>query len=431
MTTPEPLSVVLIDDDDDLRHSTQQLLAIAGYPVSAFGSPVEALATIDANAAGLVIADVRMPQMTGLDVFRILHERDADLPVLLISGHADVETAVGALKAGAWDFIEKPFDPDVLLAAVARAVTARGLTMENRALRRAAEGQANTTFVGDTAMVRRLRAMIPVLGESDIDLVIEGQTGTGKELYARCVHRAGPRSRHRFLAIDCAAISPALIERDLFARGGIIARANRGTLFLDNLDSAGEDLQRRLAQFAEQRASGLDTLDPEAVNVRIIASIDEGGRSRLSDALYHRIAGVPVRLPPLTERRKDVPLLFAHLLRQAAERLKRPVPQFDDALLLLEGQEWPGNVRELEKLAERWCLGLELVPTPETPSGPTLPERIDAFERAAIHQALRDAQGEIARAIALLGVPRKTFYYRVKRLGIDLRSLRASLSRGR
>lgn len=425
MTETQTLTVALIDDDEDLLRATTQLLTIAGHRVRPFLSPLEALAALEADFAGIVVSDVRMPLMSGMDLFRALHERDAELPVLLITGHGDVPMAVGALKAGVWDFIEKPFDPDVLLGAIARAMTARRLTLENRALRRAAEASEQEVIVGETEMIRRLRAMIPILAGSDIDLVVEGQTGTGKELFARCVHRAGPRSRHRFVSVDCAAAPVAVVEQEMFARSGILARAHRGTLFLDNLDQASQDLQRRLTRFAEQRAVALDTASPDPVDVRIIASMGEGGRERMADALYHRIAGVPVRMPPLAERKADIPLLFAHLLRQAAQRLRRPAPRLDDTIFMLEAREWPGNVRELEKLAERLCLGLE--PDRGAMVGEaqaSLPERLDAFESSLILQALRDARGEIAAAIAMLGIPRKTFYYRVKRLNIDLRTIR-------
>ncbi|MBB3957217.1 sigma-54-dependent transcriptional regulator [Novosphingobium sediminicola] len=426
MTAALPL-VALVDDDDDLREAATQLLVLAGYQVLGFSGGVEAAQAIGADFAGIVISDVRMPHMSGVELFRLLQERDQDLPVLLISGHADVQMAVDALKAGAWDFIEKPFVPDALLAAAGRATKARRLVLENRALRRAALSGAEQAFLGETSMIRRLRAMIPVLGQSDIDLAIEGQTGTGKELFARCVHRAGARSRHRFVTVDCAVIPPAIVEKEMFARGGSISSSHRGTLFLDNLDQADEDLQRRLAQFAEKRAIALDTRDPEAIDTRIIASMAEGRREHVSDALYHRVAGVPLRMPPLAERRPDIRLLFAHFLKKAVERLDRAAPPIDDSIHHLDTRDWPGNLRELENFAERYCLGLESH-SEAAPTGrqATLPERLDAFESAAILQAVQEAKGEMARAIGLLGIPRKTFYYRAKRLGLDLRRMRSA-----
>ena len=428
MTSSLP-TVALVDDDDDLRAATAQLLGLAGYRVLGFADGFGAAQAIGEDFDGIVISDVRMPHMSGVELFHLLQQRDRDLPVLLISGHADVQMAVDALKAGAWDFIEKPFAPDALLAAASRATKARKLALENRALRRAVSGAGDQAFLGETPMIQRLRAMIPVLSQSDIDLVIEGQTGTGKELFARCVHRSSARAKHRFVTVDCALIPAAIVEREMFARGGIVASSHRGTLFLDNLDQASGDLQRRLAQFAEKRAIALDMRDPEPIDTRITASMAEGGRDAITDALYHRIAGVPLRIPPLSERRADIRLLFTHFLQKAAERLGRPAPMIDDSIFHLDARPWPGNLRELENYAERYCLGLE---THDHRVGastqPTLTERLDAFESAAILQAVQEAKGEMARAIGLLGIPRKTFYYRAKRLGLDLRSMRADIS---
>ena len=203
-------NVALVDDDDDMRAATAQLLAINGFTVQAFAEATSALAAIGADFAGPVVTDVRMPGMSGIELFRALNERDPELPVVIITGHGDVETAVEAIKAGAWDFLAKPFDPEALLAAVVRAGKARALTLENRQLRAAADAQAGEALIGDAPAIQRLRAMIPMLADAALDLVIEGEIGTGKEHFARLVHRAGRRSRHRFLKFDCATAPAAL-----------------------------------------------------------------------------------------------------------------------------------------------------------------------------------------------------------------------------
>ncbi len=417
--------VALVDDDDDMRAATAQLLAINGFTVQAFAEATSALAAIGADFAGPVVTDVRMPGMSGIELFRALNERDPELPVVIITGHGDVETAVEAIKAGAWDFLAKPFDPEALLAAVVRAGKARALTLENRQLRAAADAQAGEALIGDAPAIQRLRAMIPMLADAALDLVIEGEIGTGKEHFARLVHRAGRRSRHRFLKFDCATAPAALIEAELFAAHGMIARADRGTLFVDHLESASADLQNRLVRLAEARAVGLDGRDPHALDLRIIASVQEGQRDRVSPALFHLLAGVPIRIPPLAERRGDIPLLFAHFAARAAQRHRCEIPDVADHAHRLASRPWPGNVLELERTAERICLGLERLEAtpPETGLDP-LPARLDAFERAAITSAVIAADGEIAAAIDALQLPRKTFYYRVKRLGIDLKALR-------
>jgi len=364
-----------------------------------------------------------MPGMSGLELMDAVRGRDADLPVLLLTGHGDIGMAVEAIRNGAWDFLSKPFDPEALVAAAVRAATARGLTLENRRLRALADEQQGETLIGDSLAIRRLRGMIPLLADAPLDLVIEGEVGTGREHFARLVHRAGRRARHRFLVIDCATVPVALVERELFARNGPIDRAHRGTLFLDHLEAAGPELQNRLAHFAEKRALPLDGRDPHAVDVRIVAALEEGQRDRILPGLFHLLAGVPLRLPPLAERKEDIPMLFAHFAARAAERHRCAVPALADHAMRLAARPWPGNVLELEKAAERICLGLDDgVPSGGEPA--SLPERLDAFERATIIDAIAAADGEIAAAIQALKLPRKTFYYRVNRLGIDLRAIR-------
>ncbi|KTF69335.1 sigma-54-dependent transcriptional regulator [Sphingomonas sp. HT-1] len=416
--------VALVDDDADLRAALTQLLVLAGHTVLPFPDAAAALAAIDADFAGVVVSDVRMPGMSGVDFFHRLRAVDPELPVILMTGHGDVAMAVEAIKAGAWDFLTKPFAGEALAAALQRAGTARTLALENRRLR-AAAGEADVALIGESPAIRRLREMIPLLADAALDLTVEGATGTGKELYARLVHRAGRRGRHRFQLFDCAMAPPTIVDRELFARGGILARADRGTLFLDNLHLAEPALQHRLAQFAETRTVATDQRDPDPVDVRIIATIAEGAASAVPPSLYHRLAGVPLRMPALAERREDVPLLFAHFAVQAAERHRRPAPALSAAAHAAAERDWPGNVRELELAAERFVLGLDMTSDTGAAEGQaTLPERLEAFERAAILDAIAVAQGEINVAIAALGLPRKTFYYRVKRLGIDLRSAR-------
>lgn len=418
MTAPAP--VALVDDDDDLCTATAQLLTLAGHEVRPFPAAEPALAALTRDFPGVVVTDIRMPGISGLELFRRLHTRDAELPVILVTGHGDVDMAVSAIKAGAWDFLAKPFGPDALLAAVARAGATRSLTIENRRLRALAEASAGEELIGRSPAIARLRATLPTLADADLDIVIEGATGTGKQLVARLIHRAGKRGRHRFAVVDCAAIGGI---DPLFEARGPIAGADRGTLFLDNLDRAAPALQHRLSEFAERRAVALATRDPVGVDVRIVAAIDEGARDRIEPALYHRLAAVTLRLPPLSERAEDVPLLAAHFLTSIATARRRPPPPMASAAAMLARRDWPGNVRELEMAAERLVLGLDEADGPAAGDLP-LPDRVRAFERAAIEDAVRRAGGEVAAATRLLGIPRETFYYRVKRLGIDLKGLR-------
>ena len=428
---PRAGRVALVEDDEDLRLSTAQLLTLAGFDVVTFPAAPPALLAIDADFDGIVVTDVRMPHMSGIELFRTLRERDPTLPVVLVTGHADVETAVDAIKNGAWDFLSKPFDPDALIAAATRAMAARSLALDNRRLRAEAASGEEMALVGRSPAIARLREMIPVLADADIDLLIEGETGTGKELLARAIHRAGRRARHRFVAIACAALPGQAIEDELFATIGDrgIVGAQRGTLFLDDIDQASRGLQGRLTQVIEDRAIR-GPRDVVPVDIRVIATAAEEaqrGPDAIAPALLYRLAAVRLRIPPLRERRDDVPLLFAHLVDQSARRLRREVPTLTHAARdLLARHDWPGNVRELAHFADRFVLGLEGGDGSDGGSDATrpLPERIAAFEREAILSAIAATGGEIGAAIERLGIPRKTFYYKVQRLGIDLRSLR-------
>jgi two-component system, NtrC family, C4-dicarboxylate transport response regulator DctD len=423
-------SVALVEDDADLRLSIAQMLQLEGYEVLAFANAEAALEAIDAGFDGPVVTDVRMSGMGGIGLFHRLLEHDRELPVLLMSGHADVGMAVGALKAGAWDFLIKPFEPEVLSAAVSRAASKRALTLENRRLSALAEEAASASpFVGRSIAITRLREMGEVLAEADLDVLIEGETGTGKELFARVMHNSGRRRRGRFVVIACAAVPDLLVQTDLFAPHGSIAGAQGGTLFLDDVDQASPALQARLAQLAETRLL-VGGREPMPLDCRIIAAIgkrEADSPGQISRALYYRLAGMRLQIPPLRERVEDVPLLFAHFLSEAAIRLRRPVPEIDATVrrrLLTE--TWPGNVRELASFADQVVLGLvdgKAIAEPAS-AALSLPDRVAAFEREAITDAIKQAKGDIGQAIDALGLPRKTFYYKVKRHGIALAELR-------
>jgi two-component system C4-dicarboxylate transport response regulator DctD len=433
--TAAPPRVALIEDDPDLRVSTTQLLSLAGFVVDAYADAAPALEAIQPDFAGVVVTDVRLPHISGTEVFEQLRARDPSLPVILITGHGDVAMAVSALKAGAWDFLTKPFDPDVLLAAVARASTARTLELDNRRLRAAAAGasddDASDGLIGRSPAIERLRAMIPMLADADIDLLIEGETGTGKALLARRIHAAGKRRRHRLLGVACAAYPDALLDTDLFARvgAGSVVAASRGTLLLDDLDQASRALQARLTALVEARALITPgARDAVPIDLRVIATADEPAtraEDAIAPALLYRVAGVRLRMPPLRERREDVVPLFAHFVAEAAQRIGQAVPAMTAAAQHhLATHDWPGNVRELAHYAERFVLGLDTVADVAEVRPVSLPEQLDAFERATIVAAMAAASGEVGAAIDRLGIPRKTFYYRVKRLGIELGPLK-------
>jgi two-component system C4-dicarboxylate transport response regulator DctD len=422
-------AVALVEDDEDLRRATAQLLGLAGCTVREFANASDALRVLDDTWNGVVVSDIRMPGMTGIEFFRRLRELDPELPVILITGHANVDVAVDALKAGAWDFLTKPFLPEVLLGAIERAARTRELVLDNRRLKADAEAEQSSALIGHSPAIARLREMIPALAQSDLDIVIEGETGTGKELFARLVHMKSKRSRHRLVTISCAGMPPAM-EAELFAGSGRsnLLSAHRGTVLLDDLDLASAQLQGRLVPLIEHRHFQVaGDKDPLPLDMRVIATAGtQPGRleDRIAPALFYRVAAVRITMPPLRDRREDILPLFAHHLAASAGRLRQPVPDMTMAMRdYLDAHDWPGNVRELVHFAERCVLGLfEGGGGGTRAAAPALPlsQRMDAFEREAILQAISEAGGEIGKAIEALGLARETFYYRVKKLGIDL-----------
>lgn len=429
--------VALVEDDDDLRASTAQLLQLAGFQVVAFPDAPAALNVVDAAWDGIVISDVRMPGLSGIDLHRALAQRDPELPVILITGHGDVAMAVDALKSGVWDFLTKPFPADALIAAVERALTARSLALENRRLQAVVMERSAPALVGSSPAVRRLRDMIPILADADLDILIEGETGTGKELLARLIHQAGKRRRHRFMMINCAGLSAALEDEILSPAGGAsLVHASRGTVLLDDLDRASDRFQNRLVPVLEDRALAASGREPIALDLRVIATAGAGadrGEGALSPSLLHRIAGMRLVMPPLRERREDIPLLFGHFVGNAASRNRVPVPRLQPGVQArLSSHDWPGNVHELARFAERFVLGLLKAEAdePDRTASPSLDERIAAFERELIISTFRAENGRVSGVLEILSIPRKTFYYKVKRLGIDLANLRLALQNG-
>jgi two-component system C4-dicarboxylate transport response regulator DctD len=437
-------TVAFVDDDDDLRAANAQSLELAGFTVLAFASAGEALGAVDAGFPGVVVTDIRMPQMDGRQLFRRLKDIDADLPVILITGHADVAEAVEAMHEGAYDFVPKPYPADRLVSSVRRALEKRRLVLDNRRLAAAAErAEGAGPLIGETPAMERLRASVRHLADADVDVLIEGETGSGKGLVAAALHRASRRRARPFVAVDCAALPEAMAETELFGheagafsgalrrRAGRIEAADRGTLFFDELESLPITLQGKLLRVIEEREiTPVGSNEPRAVDIRIIAAakgdlaelVDSGGFRR---DLFYRLNVVSLRIPPLRERRADAPLLFGHFLAEASSRMRREPPRLTDAVRrrLLE-HDWPGNVRELRHFAERVALGLDEGAASEAAGSGILPERLERYERELICEALSAARGDVRSALAALGIPRKTFYDKLQRHQIDINRYR-------
>ena len=445
MTGSSPRTVAFVDDDADLRESNRQTLELAGFEPIMFDNAGAALARITADFAGVVVSDIRMPGMDGLQLFAALRERDPELPVLLVTGHGDVPTAVAAIREGAYDFITKPYAADALVRSVTRALDLRRVELENRKLRAAAESAASiSALIGVSPAIEQLRRMIAQIADADVDILIEGETGTGKSLVATMVHRASGRRRRPMVTVDCGALPESLIESELFGhvpdafpgarwtRTGKIEAADHGTLVLDEVDLLPLRAQPKLLRAcAERIVVPLGANDPRAVDFRLIAAsrrplAECAAEGALLDTLLYRLNGIVLHLPPLRQRIEDIPILFTHLLELSAERLKRPVPKIDDSVWrTLHHHDWPGNVRELASYAERMILGLTDARAGLTTGKPLgLAEEVEQFEAQQIRQALATTRGNVTEALEILKLARKTFYDKVRRHNIHPRDWR-------
>ena len=444
MSADDAPRVVFVDDEADIRAANVQSLTLAGLTTIAFDNADAALAAIDADFDGVVVSDIRMPGMDGLELFRRLSQRDPDLPVILISGHSDISTAVAAMQRGAYDFLAKPYAPDHLVSRVNRALEKRALVLENRRLRKQADKALHSgPLLGASSLIENLRRTIAQIADTDIDILIEGETGTGKGLVAAMLHGASGRKARAMVTLDCGALPDTLVESELFGhvsgafngaqhpRTGRIEQANRSTLFLDAIETMSDAVQRKLQHALEAREiTPMGSNLARAVDLRVIAAskIDLSAhvqQEAFAAPLFYRINGLTLRIPPLRERRADVPLLFGVFLARAAEKRGRDAPKLTPAIWRrLKSHDWPGNVRELQHFADHVALGIESEEPGHQPF--SLPQRRDLksqlaeYETALIEDALTLAKGDVRNTILALDLPRKTFYDKVKRLGIDL-----------
>jgi two-component system C4-dicarboxylate transport response regulator DctD len=441
--------LLLIEDDTSLRESLVLALQRLGWRVSAHSRAEPALHGLVALAPDVVLTDLRLPGAGGLEVLARCRELDAGLPVVLMTGHGDVATAVQAMRGGAHDFIEKPFGRDRLAVLLERALGQRRLAAENHDLREALRGARALaqSLRGDSPALHALRALVLQLAPLPADVLLLGETGTGKELVARALHdhsgRGGP-----FVAINCAALPETLMEAELFghaagaftgaqrAQVGRITHAHRGTLFLDELEAMPASLQAKLLRVLQERElRPLGSNETLALDLRVVAAANEPLRrlvdeGRLRADLYYRLEAVTLSVPPLRERRDDIPALFGHFVAQAAARFGREAPPVAPVLMAaLLARPWPGNVRELRGAAERHALGLpalrEAGPA-EGPAEPTLAETLAAVEAGLLRDALRRAQGNAVVAGARLGLPPATLYRRLKSAGLRPEDFRDS-----
>ncbi|GJE03445.1 sigma-54-dependent transcriptional regulator [Methylobacterium isbiliense] len=441
MTDPSQ-RIVFVDDEEDVRLANRQSLELDGFPVEVFPAAEPALKAILAQPPGVVVTDVRLPGLDGLGLFQALQEADPDLPVILITGHGDITMAVRAMRAGAYDFLAKPYPADSLIGSVRRALERRRLVLENRGLQARLDAAVaeDPAFLGVSPEITRLRRFVRDVAQADVDVLVLGETGSGKEVVANALHRWSRRARGNFVAMNCGALPDSVVESELFGheagaftgalkrRVGKIEHAHGGTLFLDEIESMPLSLQVKLLRVLQERSvEPLGTNEIRPVDMRVVAAtkIDlaqAAAQGTFRDDLYFRLNVVTVSIPPLRERREDVALLFEHFLGRAAARFNRAPPPVTPAIReFLSRHDWPGNVRELGHFAERCALGLG--PSAPEASAPervlTLAEQVDRFERGLIRDELIMAGGDVRLAAEALGTPRKTLYDKLARHGLD------------
>ena len=434
------MKVAIVDDERDMRASIGQWLALSGFETETFPSAEEALKGIKPDYPGVVVTDVRMPGMDGIALLKRLLALDSGLPVILITGHGDVPMAVEAMRLGAWDFLEKPFDPERMTELAKKAAQARRLTLENRALRTelADAPVLMRRLVGSSPMMERLREDILDLGQADGHVLIDGETGTGKTLVAHALHAVGPRAGRRFVTLSCAAFDETALAARLFgpaeqgAPGPLVEEARGGTLLLEDIEALPPALQARLVTFLNEQGSPPET--------RLIAICNEHAEDRtLEDALrpdlYYRLAALKITLPPLRARGEDILALFTAYAEQFAEEYGCEPPQVtaQEAAQLLQAP-WPGNVRQLINIAERAVLqnrrgsgsiasllmaDNEAAGPAMTTEGKPLKEYVEAFEKMLIDNTMRRHRGSIVAVMEELCLPRRTLNEKMAKYGLS------------
>jgi len=444
------IEVILIDDERAMRESIRQWLELEDCRVRAFGDAREAIDTVGLDYTGVVVTDLRMPDLDGLGLLALCRERDPDIPVIVITGHGDVGSAVEAMRAGAYDFIEKPFRPERLLASVTRAADRRRLLLEHRALvaRVAGDGPLEERLIGRCAAMRRIRRQVVEFAARDVDVLLVGETGTGKEVIARCLHELGPRAEKPFLPIDCGAIPADRFERELFGVApldgvegvaGPFERADGGTVLLDEIVNLPTEQQVKLLRVLETRQlQRVGASASIAFDVRLVSAANGALPAALADGsfrrdLYFRLNTIEIAVPPLQSRDDDALALFEHFVARAARRHECALPDIaSEDVTAIHSHVWPGNVRELVNIAERFVLyGGErvasLLDTTKTSAASlgraggtrSLTAQVQHFERSLIEFALGQAKGNLAEAAGYLGVPRRTLNDKLLRHEIE------------
>ncbi|SHK31443.1 two component, sigma54 specific, transcriptional regulator, Fis family [Shimia gijangensis] len=435
------MKIAIVDDEQDMRQSISQWLALSGYDTETFASAEDALKALGSDYPGIVISDIKMPGMDGMSFLKKLMGADSSLPVIMITGHGDVPMAVEAMRVGAFDFLEKPFNPDRMSQLAKKATNARRLTLDARVLRRELSdgGQLIKKLIGSSPAMERLKEDILDLGQADGHVLIDGETGTGKTLVAHALHAVGSRAGKKFVLVSCGAFEEDALSRRIFgpmnpedSQLPAIEEARGGTLVLEDIETLSDTLQARLLNVINEQGS------PAETRIIAISNLQEQDRTcedALRSDLFYRLAALRITVPPLRQRGEDILTLFTRLSEQFSDDYGCDAPKVSaqEAAQLLQAP-WPGNVRQLINLAERAVLQSrrgegtiaslllndheEMQPVMTT-EGKPLKEYVEAFERMLIDNTMRRHRGSIASVMDELCLPRRTLNEKMAKYGLQ------------
>ncbi|MEH6442611.1 MAG: sigma-54 dependent transcriptional regulator [Oceanospirillaceae bacterium] len=440
----EDIKVIIIDNDKEITEALAEMLNLEGFSVIAYQQPEKALNHIAVDCAAVILSDVKMSKLDGLSLLARLQKLDASLPVLLMSGHGDIPMAMQAMKEGAYDFLEKPLQPQYLISQLRRAQEKRRLVLENRRLKQslAQRSDIEKFIIGESTAIKNVRQNILALAKSNVDTIIYGDTGSGKDIVARALHQYSERCDKRFIAINCGGMTESLIESELFGHEagsftgankrhiGKIEVANGGTLFLDEIESMPLSVQIKLLRVLQERSiERVGSSTSIAVKMTVIAASKDdlaqlGERGEFRKDLFYRLNVASIYLPALSERPEDILPLFQHYTSKACEYYAKVMPELSPEIIdgLLQ-RPWLGNVRELKNAADRFVLGIseEDLPNVDTTSqSPADYEmRMEQFERQLLEEGLRSAKGQVSKAAQLLNLTSKTLYRKMKKHYLD------------
>jgi two-component system C4-dicarboxylate transport response regulator DctD len=446
------LKILIVDDDPFSLDLLRQELEHLGHDISTCTNGKKAIEKIVSETSkhgfpGIIVTDIRMPRMDGIELMKQTLDIDPDLPVILISAYGDISMAVQAMHDGAYDFIEKPIDPDKIIEVVKRGMEKRSLVLNNRKLRAelVSKSGLDTQIIGKSPLTIELRENIANLADTNASVLVLGETGTGKDLVAQCLHEFSSRKENNFVPVNCGAIPENIFESELFGhesgaftgatkrRIGRIEHSHRGTLFLDEIESMPRHLQVKLLRALEERViERLGSNEQISVDFRVISATKADLKEAVEkgdfrEDLYFRLNVAEIVVPPLRSRRDDIPMLFETFAEKLAFRYKREVPRLSQKdLHELIVHPWPGNVRELKNVAERAVIGFSTqkpsvsdIIHPVTKSPLSLSKQVEIIEKQIIETSLSDNKGNIQDTMQTLGIARRTLNEKMRKYGLD------------